>query len=454
MTVRIYLVGICLMCTQFVNAQESKLIDKIVAYVGSELVLLSEVEEQFALMKEQNPSVPKEQKCAVLENLMVQKLLINQAKLDSVEVMDEEVELQLDARIDRILTMMNNDVSQFEAFYGKSVAQVKQQFREDLKNQILADRMRAQATMTMQVTPAQVRKFFQAVPADSLPYFNAEVEIAEIVVKPTPNRVEKAKAYEKLSKLKKRIKEGEDFGTLAQKFSDDPGSGRAGGQLGWMKRGTLVPEYEAAAYNLEKDELSDIVESEFGLHLIQLLERRGNSINTRHILIKPEVTEEDKQDAIAYLDSIRTVIIEDSIPFSQAVQKFSDEKSFSFNNGGRLTNPNTGNTFFEVGDLDYEIFFAIDSMEVGDISKPLPFTEPRGGQSYHIIQLQSYTAPHKANLQNDYYKIQQAATEQRKNQEFFEWVTDKIAKTYVRVETPFLTCPNMDDWMQAGKDKF
>ena len=435
------------------SAQESRLIDKVVAYVGSELVLYSEVEEQFAQLKERNPEMTDDQKCAILENIMVQKLLVNQAKLDSVEVMDEEVDLQLDARIDRILAMMNNDVTQFESYYGKSIAQVRDQFRDDLKNQILAERMQAKATSSLSVTPAQVKTFFHSVPTDSLPYFNAEVEIAEITVKPKVNRVENAKAYDKLAKLKRRVKDGEDFAELAMKFSDDPGSARKGGELGWMKRGTLVPEYEAAAYNLEPNELSDIVESEFGLHLIQLIARRGNSINTRHILIKPQITEEDLERTKVYLDSVRQVIMEDSIPFAKAVQMFSDENSYSYSNGGRMTNPNTGNTFFEIGDLDPDIYFTIDSMEVNDISTPFPYLTPRGEQHFRIIQLQSYTDPHRANLQSDYFKIQKAATEQRKNIAFFEWITEKIKETYVRVESPFDTCPNMPDWIEGKTDR-
>lgn len=451
---RLMVITLCLCAFFSAHSQESLLIDKVVSYVGSELVLLSEVEEQFALFQERNPGILEDQKCGILENIMVQKLLVNQAKLDSVTVLDEEVEVQLNARVDRILGMMNNDMTQFESFYGKSIAQVKEQFREDLKSKILAERMQAIATESMAVTPAQVREFFESVPADSLPYFGAEVEIAEITLRPQVNRVERAKAIEKLSKLKKRIKNGEDFGELASKFSDDPGSARAGGQLGWMKRGTLVPEYEAAAYNLDKDEMSEIVESEFGLHLIQLIARRGNSINTRHILIKPAITAEDKELTVQKLDSIKAVIIKDSIPFSKAVQMFSDEKAFSYNNGGRLTNPNTGNTFFEIGDLDPDIFFAIDTLEVGELSGPIAYADPRGEEMYRIIQVQSYSDPHRANLQNDYYKIQQAATEQRKNQAFYEWVTDKIGKTYVRVESPFLSCPNMQDWIESKEEKF
>ena len=332
----LWVVGLILAVGVGVSAQEVKLIDKIVAHVGDEIILLSEVEEQYALMSERQALVDESYKCGIVENIMVQRLLVNQAGLDSVVVSDEEVELQLEARIDRILQMMNNDVEQFEAYYNKSVPEVKEQFRQDLKNQILAERMQASATSDIVVTPKEVTEFFHSVPTDSLPYFNAEVEVSEIVVKPQINKEERQKAIDRLEKLRKRIEDGESFEELAMKFSDDPGSGAAGGDLGWMKRGTLVPEYEAVAYGLERGELSQIVESEYGMHLIQLIERRGNSIHTRHILIKPEITEKDRQMARDKLDSIRNIIYRDTLDFTKAVNLYSDKKSYAYNNGGAL----------------------------------------------------------------------------------------------------------------------
>ncbi|MDX1684273.1 MAG: peptidylprolyl isomerase [Saprospiraceae bacterium] len=429
-----------------IGYSQSEIIDKIAAYVGSELVLLSEVEEQFQLMKDRGVVSDESQKCDILENLMVQKLLVNQARLDSIEVLEEEIELQLDARIDRILSMMNNDVAQFEEYYGKSITEVKQQFRQDLESQLLAERMQAKAMAQVKVTPSEVIDFFHQVPPDSLPYFNAEVEIAEIVAYPKVNETEKQLAQQKLEKLKARIEAGESFEALAGQFSDDPGSAQKGGNLGWMKRGSLVPEYEAAAYNLEEDQISDIVESEFGLHLIQLLDRRGNSILTRHILIKPQITDADELKAINYLDSVRNVIIEDSIDFTRAVQAFSNEKTPSYSNGGRLTNPATGNTFFEVGDLDPDIYFTIDTMKVGEISQPIEFKNRQGEKGYRIIKLLSFSDPHRANLKQDYFKIQKAAVEQKKNEKFFNWIRSRAENTFVKVEAPFNVCPNIQAW--------
>ena len=432
---------------------QSEVIDKVIAKVGSEYVLLSEVEEQFALMESQRGVVPEDARCSIVETLLAQKLLVNQAKLDSVEVADEEVETQLDARIERILTLMNNDLNQFQEYYGQSVNEVKEQFREDLRSQILADRMHAKIIEGVTVTPSEVKAFFERIPKDSLPYFNSEVEIGEIVYHPKVNAEERQKAIDQLEDIRKRITEGgEDFALLAQKNSDD-GSARIGGDLGWSKRGKFVPDFEAAAYQLDKDEISPVVESEFGFHLIQLLERRGNSIHTRHILIKPTITDEDIEKAKAHLDSVRQLVTSDSLTFSLAVKKFSNEDEQSYTNDGRMVNPATGNTFFEIGDLDPDVYFAIDTMKVGGLSAPIEFLGPTGETYLRIVQLQSRTTPHKANLRQDYSKIQTAAIESKKNEYVNNWVEERIDQTFIYVDPMYSTCPDLARWEVRRKLK-
>ncbi|MBK7872450.1 MAG: peptidylprolyl isomerase [Saprospiraceae bacterium] len=431
-------------------AQRS-VIDKVIAKVGGELLLLSEVEEQYAYMASENPNLPPEARCNIIDGLMTAKLLLNQAKLDSVEVSDDDVETQLNARIDRILAYMGGDESQFEAYYGQSINEMKEQNREDLRNQIMVERMRSQIMKDVTVTPSEVKQFFQNIPKDSLPYFNSEVEIREIVYKPKVNAEERQKSIDKLTELRRRIVEGgEDFAALAQKFSDDGGSARLGGDLGWAKRGKFVPEFEATAYNLEKDQLSEIVESDFGFHLIQLLERRGNSIHVRHILIKPEITDEDLELAKAHLDSVRTLIVKDSLSFSIAVKRFSDENTQSYNNDGRIVNPATGNTFFEIGDLDPDIYFTIDTMDVGAISDPFEFKDPIGESYFRIVLLQSRTAPHKASLELDYSKIQKAAIEAKKNEFITNWVIDKMEGTFVSFDPAYQSCKALEKWLDKN----
>ena len=422
-------------------------IDKVVTQVGNELVLLSEVEEQFAYASEQNGGLPPEARCQILEQVMAQKLLVNQAKLDSVVVADEEVETQLDARFERILQMMGGDQEQFKAYYGQSIPEAREGMRTELKSQLLAERIRSQVMSDIVVTPSDVKEFFARIPKDSLPYFNSEVEVREVVMKPEVNAEEELKARTLLEKLKAQIISGEaTFEELATKFSDDPGSGRAGGDLGMTKRGSFVPEFEAAAYNLEANELSDIVKSEFGFHLIQLLERRGNAIHCRHILIKSEITDADLEKTYAKLDSISKQLNQDSMSFEFAVKRYSNDKVQSYNNAGLMTNPATGNTFFEIGDLDTDIFFTVDTMEIGTVSAPIPFTDPRGEKMFRIVLLQSRTVPHKASLEQDYSKIQKAAINEKKNLFINAWVDGKINSTFINIDAKYDSCPNLEKW--------
>jgi len=441
---------ICLALASGALFAQPQVIDKVVATIGGELILLSDVEEQHALTEAQQGVVPENARCAILENIMVTKLLLNQAKLDSVEVSDDEVETQLNTRIDRILTLMNNDMTQFEAYYGQTISQVKEQFREDLRNQILVERMRSKVMTGITVTPSEVKKFFEQIPKDSLPYFNSEVEIGEIVHKPKVNAEQRQLSIQKLEDIRKRITEGgEAFDAMAQKYSDD-GSARGGGDLGWAKRGKFVPEFEAAAYKLEKDEVSPVIESVFGFHIIQMLERRGNSIHVRHILIRPEITDADIELARTHLDSVRQLILADSVSFSVAVKRFSDKNTQSYNNDGRTVNPATGNTFFEVGDLDPDIYFAIDTMKVGGISAPFEFNDPSGEPYFRIVVLQSRTAPHRANLKQDYSKIQQAAIQSKQSEFINTWVAEKTGSTYIAVDALYNSCPSVARWRKES----
>jgi len=427
-------------------AQKS-VIDKVIATVGGELVLLSEIEEQKALLEAQQGVLPPDATCYILDNVLAQKLLVNQSKIDSVVVSDAEVETQLDLRIEQILAYMNNDYQQFEDYYGQTVTQVKDQFRSELRDQILAERMRGQVLADITVTPSEVRAFFDRIPADSLPYFNSEVEVSEVVYRPKVNETERRKAVEKLTALRERIVAGgEDFATLAQKFSDDFASARIGGDLGWTKRGKFVPEFEAAAYNLEINDISPVVETEFGFHIIQLLGRRGNTIQTRHILVRPEITEDDLVLAREKLDSIRTLIVADSISFSQAVKTYGFKDVQSFNNDGRMINQRTGNNFFEIADLEPDIYFAIDTLEVGEISAPFSYRAPNGETLFRVVRLISRSDPHRANLKEDYSKIQAAAIEEKKGIYLSDWIQEKVLSTYISIDPMYSGCPTLAKW--------
>jgi peptidyl-prolyl cis-trans isomerase SurA len=427
------------------TAQDTIVLDKIIAKVGGEVIFHSDVEEQMAMMRERKAFPGLAERCLILESLMAQAMLVHYAKIDSVVVTDEEVDAEIDQRMEQILAMMNNDRKMFQEVYGQTVNEMREQVKDDMKRKLLGDRMQQQILNSVEVTPSEVQEYFNQIPKDSLPYFNAEVEIAEIVLHPEVNPEERAKALQKINSVKEQLSAGGDFEELARKYSDD-GSGREGGNLGWTSRGNFVPEFEAAAFQLEKGQLSDIVESEYGFHIIQLVDRRGNSINTRHILIRPRITEADKEKTRNKLDSIRHLIEIDSFTFSEAVLKFGDKRVQSYSNNGRMINPATSNTFFETGDVDSDIFFAIDTLEVGDITPPIEFRSQLGDYVYKIVQLQGRSAPHQASLKQDYSRIQQAARESKRNMAFSDWIDKRVDVTYILVDPRYNTCPDISRW--------
>lgn len=443
-----FLLAPFLFSSLFAQNSDKKVIDKVVATIGGEIILLSEVQEQLSFAKQQQPDLPANYQCISLQNLIVQKLLVNQAKLDSIAVKDEEVENQLGARIDRLMLYFNQDQKALEDYYGLSIDQIKEQTRTEMRNQLLAERMQGQITENASVTPAEVQTFFKNIPKDSLPYFNAEVEVREIIYKPKVNAEQKGIARQRITEIRQRLSDGEDFAALAKKYSDDPSSGANGGDLGWQKRGTFVPEFEAVVYNLEKGQISPIVETEFGFHVIQLIERRGNLVHARHILIKPEITDADLATAEAKLDTIRNLLKMNNLTFTDAVKKFGDKNTASYNNDGRVANPRSGNTFFEVADLDTDVYFAIEGLQPGQVTEPIPFRAPDGTREFKLVLLQSRSKPHRADLKQDYSKIQTAALEQKKAEFTERWVLEKLHSTYLAVDPMFQACPNIQLLMQ------
>jgi len=428
---------------------QSYLVDKVVAKVGSEFILLSEVEDQYAYALTQDPTLEVDAKCSILENLIAQKLIIYQAKLDSVEVSDEEVEAQLSLRFDNILRQMNGDEEFFVDYYGASVAEMKERYRDDQKQQILAERMQMKLLNSVTITPQDVKAFYNGIPQDSLPYLDSEVELAEIIIKPEVNDEQKAIAYEQLEGIREQIISKEKtFEEMALKYSMDPGSGARGGYLGFASRGTYVPEFEATLFSLDTNEISEIIETEFGYHIIMMTERRGNRIAGRHILIKPSITEKDLKIAKDKLDSVKTLIELDSISFELAVKEYSDEDAISYNNNGRIKNRATGNNFFTTDELEPDVYFEIIDMKPGDISNVLEEKDPAGEDQFRIIKLQSITKPHKANLKQDYDKIQQYAKESKKAEYFSNWIAEKQKETFIEVKSVYGFCENLQDYVK------
>ncbi len=442
----LFLIGILYINTSLSGQSDSKIIDQVVAQVGDEIILLSDIENNLKQLKALQEDLPPDAKCYVLENLMVQKLLVNQAKLDSIVVTDSEVENNVTQRINQILAYMKNDRNAFVEFYGKSPEEVQEEMKEDMRSQLLGDRMKTTVLENITITPSEAKAFFNAINPDSLPFYSSEVEVSEIVVTPVANAASKDSSRQKLQSLVERINNGESFAELARRYSHDIASGADGGDLGWSQRGQFVPQFEAAAYKLEKGEISPIIETEFGYHVLQLNEKRGNLLNLRHILITPEIEEEDELKAKQLLDSVRNLILIDSLTFEEAVLEYSDENEQSYNNGGRLLNPATASSYFEVGDLDPDVYFTINSMKVGEISPPVDFVNQRNETKYRILRLESKTTPHQANFKQDFAKIQDLAKQSKQNEFLAEWIKEKITDTFFTIDDLFQDCANIGDW--------
>lgn len=422
-------------------SSQELLVDKVVAKVGSEYILLSEIEEEFSYFKSKDPTIDEAVKCDILEGMIEQKLVIYHAKVDSVEISDEEVELQLDFRFESVLRQMNGDEAFFEEYYGASIEEMKNRYRDDQKHKLLAERMQYELLSDIDITPREVETFFKGVPKDSLPYFKSEMEISEIVMLPKVNEAQRQIALNKITELHNKVISGEaKFDEIAATYSQDPGSAIKGGDLGFARRGVFVEEFEATVFTLAKNEISEIIETEFGFHFIQLLERRGNSVRARHVLIKPEITVEDLELTKNTMDSVRTLIINDSLSFELAVKKHSLPQLPSYSNNGRVKNPNTNNTFFSANDLDPDTYFTVIDMKVGGVSQPMEITMPDGKKAYRLVRLNSTTKPHRANLEEDYDKISGFARENKKNDYYMKWIKEKRDQTFIFVDDLFFSC--------------
>ena len=428
------------------NQGQGVVIDQVVAVIGANVILHSDVEAQYIQyrMQEGAKGSASTIKCSILENMLYQKLLLNQAELDSVEVSDVQVEGEMDRRLRHYISMFGSP-EKFEEFYKKSILQFKEDLREQVKELMMVESVQQTITADVKVTPSEVRAFFKEIPNDSLPFLNSEFQLAQIVIMPPINKDEEERVITKLTELRDRILKGESFATLAILYSEDPGSAKNGGELGLHGRGEMFPEFEAVAFSLKDGEVSEIVETEAGYHIIQLIERRGDYINVRHILIMPKVSPLDLAKAKIKLDSVALLIQGKKYTFEEAVKKFSEDPSK--NNGGLLINPMSGNSIFESDQLDPKVFFVIDKLKVDDISNPVPFKMADGKDAYRILFLKSRTEPHKANLKDDYDKMQAWALEDKKGKVMNEWINEKVSSTYIKINGSLNDCDFDNNWV-------
>jgi peptidyl-prolyl cis-trans isomerase SurA len=331
--------------------------------------------------------------------------------VDSLEVNEVQVEAELDRRLGTFIQQFGSQ-EKLEQYYGKTLTEIKDELRDVVGEQMLAQQVQQSIVADVTVTPSEIRSFYRSIPKDSLPLIKTEYKIAEIVKMPPVNIEEKLRVKEQLLDLRKRILKGESFSTLAVLYSQDPGSASKGGELGFYGRGQLYHEFKAVAYKLKEGEISNVVETEAGYHIIQLIERKGDYVNVRHILLIPKVSPSDLLKARTLLDSVAQLIRADSITFERAVELYSDGEDK--NSGGLLINPYTGSTTFEAEQLEPQVSFVIEKMEVGDISNPVPMKTEKQKDAYRIIKLLEKTQPHRANLKTDYPRIQEWALADKK----------------------------------------
>jgi peptidyl-prolyl cis-trans isomerase SurA len=425
-------------------------VDKTIAVVGKYIILRSELEREVKSVKAaENVEITDSLRCSTFEELLFQKLLLAQADRDSVKVKDEQVDAELDRRMNIFLQQIGSE-EKFEAFYGKSVKQYKEELRDDVKNLLVAQQMQGKISGDLKVSPNDVRAYFNSIPTDSLPSVNTELEICQLIKKPQVSEEAKKAARAKLDVYRQRVLNGESMAVIATLYTEDPGSAKTGGKYENIARGMFMPSFEAVAFRLKPGEVSEIFETPYGYHFIQLIVRKGELVDVRHILVTAKVSMDDVADAKLKLDSVYSDILAGKIKFCDAVAKYTDDKETK-NNCGIMVNNQAGSNRFEIeelGQVDPNLVFMLDKMKVGEISKPLVQSSQDGKQSFRIIYLKNRTEPHKINLKEDYQRLQNMAQADRQKSSTDAWINKKLKNVYVRLDPEFKNCNFKHRWVQ------
>lgn len=434
-----YILASVLLLSAFISTaqDEGVVIDKIIAKVDNYIILKSELEKSYLDYLSRGEFNQGNARCKLLENLVVNKMMVAKAEIDSVMVEDAEVQDNLSRRLDYMVSQIGS-IEEIEKFYDKSIAQIEAELFESVKEQLIIQKMQTELTASLKVSPSEVRKFFKNIPSDSLPYFSTEVKVGQIVKKPVAGPSQEEKVRNTLLEIKGQLLKGGSFAELARLYSEDPGSAANGGELPFYKRGDLAPEYEATAMTLEKGEVSLPVKTQFGYHMIELQEKRGNTFKSRHILMIPKPSSEDMVHAEQFLDSLRTLIVADSIAFDEAAQEHSDDQLTSSSGGYFLAED--GATKVSVENLDPNIFFTIDTMALGSITEPLRFQERDGTYSYRILYYKDKIRPHQANLQDDYQKIATAALNEKRARRLAKWFDEARGDVFINIDNEYDYC--------------
>jgi len=433
-------------CFPFIaSAQEAgQIIDRIVAEVGINVIMQSEIEMEFAQLKEKTGLTNDSLKCMIVRQKILDNVLLAKAQIDSIEMADERVNYELDKKIRYFASQFPGGEKAMEEYYGKSIAQLKEDNREKIRNSMLIQEVQGKALKDVKVAPADIKKLFNDYTKDTLPFYSAEVELAQIIIEPKVSKEAKQIALEKITEIRNRVMAGEQFNVLAMIYSEDKGSAVNGGELGYFSRGDMVPEFEAAAFRLKTDTVSKIIETKYGYHIEKLIDRRGEKINVRHILIRPQIFKSDISRAHDLLDSIMSEVKKGTLTFEDAAKKYSDDEATKAS-GGFISDSRTGTHRVPIDELEKEIYFRIESLKPGEMTEPelITLPGPDKQQVWRVFYLKSEMAPHRANLRDDYQKFQAMAQQQKQLKAMNDFLERTRKQVYIRVDSQFSNCPQV-----------
>jgi len=412
-------------------------IDRVIGVVGDFNILQSDIEQDYLQLKMQGRYVDPDARCDIYNSFIDRKLLMTQAKIDSVEVGPDMVEMQMESRLNYFIGQFGSE-EEMEDYFSKSIFDIKDDLRDAIQEQMITDQVRNTIVADVSTTPSDVKSFYRSMETDSIPYINTEVELAQIVAYPRYSDEAVFLIKERLLELRKRVQDGEDFGTLAILYSEAPEAARRG-EIGFMMRSQLDKAYANEAWALKAGQVSKIIESSFGYHIIQMIERRGDMANTRHILMNPKADANAKQKAIYKLDSLKSIVEADSLSFDWAAKRYSEDAETSVN-GGLLVNPQSRASTFELDQLPTKDYYMIRNMQVGDLSEPYESTDHNHKLCYKVLYLKTRIEPHRANLKQDYILLQDLALMNKNNEVLNAWYAEKKKTTYIRRDPVYNKC--------------
>ena len=438
----------------FAQTYPNGLIDKTIAVVGNEMISLSQLEQEILYMRMQGMYSDKNMRCEQLERMMDSKLFLMQARIDSLSVNQEMVNSSLEQRMAQIQTNFGGD-DEVEKFYGKPIYKLRQEWRQQLEDMTLTQQMQQQiASSIPELTPHDVKKYISETDPEDLPMVPIKYQLSQICIYPDRENANLA-VKEKLLSIRERIINGEKFSTLARIYSEDPGSARKGGELGMASKSIFWPAFSDAAMSLKPGVISQIVETPDGFHIIEVLEKKGDMFNARHILIKPSYTDQDRQKAFATLDSLKTEIQNDAVTFELAA-KFYSQDAQTKTNGGQMADPNTGSSYFEIDQLKPQDYAAIKDLKEGEISEPVESKDNEGRYGntvYKIILVDKIIPAHTASFDNDYSDLLEEARAKEQNAAIDEFIDGKIKTTYIVIDPLFKNCEfSRDGWNKVAKE--